>query len=122
MGTEWLMGDKLAFLNVTETMLTSEFMELLPAKRIVLEIQGDIHPTPALLERLQGLQTLGFAFALHMGQINSENDALIKFASYVKVDLLSATLDRLGDIAAKLKSTPEKLPGARFGERRHPGV
>ena len=109
MGTEWLMGDKLAFLNVTETMLTSEFMELLPAKRIVLEIQGDINPTPALLERLQGLQTLGFAFALHMGQINSENDALIKFASYVKVDLLSATLDRLGDIAAKLKSLPLKV-------------
>ena len=103
MGTEWLMGDKLAFLNVTETMLTSEFMELLPAKRIVLEIQGDINPSPALIERLQGLQTLGFAFALHLAQISSDNETLIKLASYVKVDLLSTPLDKLGDIAAKLQ-------------------
>jgi len=109
MGTEWLMGDKLAFINVTATMLASEFMELLPAKRIVLEIKGDIAPTPALIERLQNLKELGFQFALHVAQINSDNEALIKLASYVKVDLLKAPLDRLGDITAKLKQFPLKI-------------
>ncbi|MBT9614164.1 MAG: EAL domain-containing protein [Burkholderiales bacterium] len=109
MGTEWLMGDKLAFLNVTEAMLTSEFMELLPAKRIVLEIKGAISPTPALLERLQGLKALGFQFALHSDQITNDNEPLIKLASYVKVDLLMAPLERLGDIAAKLKQFSLKI-------------
>lgn len=109
MGTEWLMGDKLAFLNVTETMLTSEFMELLPAKRIVLEIKGDIAPSPALIERLQGLKALGFQFALHVAQLNSENEPLIKLASYVKVDLLKAPLDHLADLAAKLKQYSLKI-------------
>lgn len=109
MGTEWLMGDKLAFLNVTEAMLTSEFMELLPAKRIVLEIKGEIAPSPALIERLQALKELGFQFALHSAQINSDNEPLIKLASYVKVDLLQAPLDRLGDIAAKLKQFQLKI-------------
>ncbi|MBI5750914.1 MAG: EAL domain-containing protein [Hydrogenophilales bacterium] len=109
MGTEWLMGDKLAFLNVTEAMLNSEFMELLPAKRIVLEIKGEITPAPALIERLQGLQALGFQFALHSAQITSDNEPLIKLASYVKVDLLKAPLDRLGDIAAKLKQFQLKI-------------
>lgn len=109
MGTEWLMGDKLAFLNVTEAMLASEFMELLPAKRIVLEIKGEIAPSPALIERLQALKELGFQFALHSAQINSDNEPLIKLASYVKVDLLQAPLDRLGDIAAKLKQFQLKI-------------
>jgi len=109
MGTEWLMGDKLAFINVTATMLASEFMELLPAKRIVLEIKGNIAPTPALIERLQNLKELGFQFALHVAQINSDNEALIKLASYVKVDLLMAPLDHLGDITAKLKQFPLKI-------------
>ena len=35
MGTGWLLGDKTAFLNVNTEMLNSEFMELLPAARIV---------------------------------------------------------------------------------------
>ena len=109
MGTEWLMGDKLAFINVTETMLNHEFMELLPAKRIVLEIKGEIAPTPELLERLQALQELGFQFALHSAQINGDIEPLIKLASYVKVDLLKAPLDRLGDIAAKMKQYSLKI-------------
>lgn len=109
MGTEWLMGDKLAFLNVAEAMLASEFMELLPAQRIVLEIKGEIAPSPALIERLQALKELGFQFALHSAQITSDNEPLIKLASYVKVDLLQAPLDRLGDIAAKLKQFQLKI-------------
>ena len=103
MGTEWLMGDKLAFLNVTEVMLSSEFMELLPAKRSVLEIKGEISPSPALLERLQSLHAMGFTFALHLAQISSDNEALIKLCRYIKVDLLSTPLDKLADIVATLK-------------------
>lgn len=109
MGTEWLMGDKVAFINVTEAMLTSEFMELLPAKRIVLEIKGEVAPTPELLERLQNLAALGFQFALHSPQVNADNEALIRLASYVKVDLLKLPLDRLGDIAGKLRQYPLKI-------------
>ncbi len=109
MGTEWLMGDKIAFLNVTEAMLTSEFMELLPAKRIVLEITGDITPAPALIERLQGLKELGFQFALHHEQINSDNESLIQLASYVKIDLLKIPLEQLGLVAANLKQLSLKI-------------
>ncbi len=109
MGTEWLMGDKLAFLNVTESMLTSEFMELLPAKRIVLEIKGEVSLTPELLERLHALKALGFQFALHTEQINSDNAALIQMASYVKIDLLKTQLEHLGLIAANLKQQSLKI-------------
>ena len=109
MGTGWLLGDKIAFLNVNTEMLNSEFMELLPAQRIVLEIQGELSPTPALQERMQALKVLGFNFALHSPQVNLENEALIKLASYVKVDLLQVPKDKLGDLALSLKHYPLKI-------------
>jgi EAL and modified HD-GYP domain-containing signal transduction protein len=109
MGTEWLMGDKLAFLNVTEAMLTSEFMELLPAKRIVLEITGEINANPALLERMQGLKALGFDFALHNAQLTTENEPLIQLATYVKIDLLSVPNEQLGDLSLTLKKFALKI-------------
>ena len=109
MGTGWLLGDKIAFLNVNTEMLNSEFMELLPAQRIVLEIQGELSPTPELLERMQALKALGFCFALPSPQVHSENEALVQLASYVKVDLLSVPKERLGELALSLKRYPLKI-------------
>jgi len=109
MGTGWLLGDKNAFLNVNAAMLNSDFMELLPAQRIVLEIKGEIAPTPALLERMQALKALGFSFALHSQQIKAENDAVIQLASYIKIDLLSVPQGQLEALCVALKKLPLKL-------------
>ena len=38
MGTSWLIGNKLAFINVGEAMLTSDFLELLPPRRVILDL------------------------------------------------------------------------------------
>lgn len=109
MGTGWLLGDKNAFLNVNAAMLNSEFMELLPAQRIVLEIKEDITATPELIARLQALKALGFTFALHSPQIKAENDAIIKLASYVKIDLLAVPKEQLEALAGALKNLPLKI-------------
>ena len=109
MGTGWLLGDKTAFLNVNQAMLSSEFMELLPAQRIVLEIQGEITPTPELLQRMQALKALGFAFALHSPQVQADNLELIKLASYVKVDLLHVPKEQLEQLSIAFKQYPLKM-------------
>ena len=108
-GTGWLLGDKNAFLNVNLEMLNSEFMELLPAQRIVLEIHGEISPTPELVQRMHALKALGFSFALHNPQVHADNAELIRLASYVKLDLRHIALDQLGAIAAELKKYPLKI-------------
>ena len=113
MGTGWLLGDKNAFLNVNAEMLHSEFMELLPAQRIVLEIHGEIAPTPELIERMQALKALGFSLALHGPQIHADNVELIKLASYVKIDLLCTAPDRLVELSATLKPFPLKIVGEK---------
>lgn len=103
MGTEWLMGDKLAFLNVTQAMLTSEFMELLPAKRIVLELKGDFTASETLIARVKVLKELGFAFALHTAQLDIAHEELAELSTYAKVDLLGTPLERLPALVATVK-------------------
>ncbi len=109
MGAGWLLGDKNAFLNVNTEMLNSEFMELLPAQRIVLEIQGEITASPELLKRMQALKVMGFSFALHHQQSTPENVDLIKLATYIKVDLLKVPQEQLEALAATLKQHEIKI-------------
>lgn len=45
MGTSWLIGSKLAFINIGEAMLSSEFLELLPPRRVILDISPRIVPS-----------------------------------------------------------------------------
>ena len=103
MGTEWLMGDKPAFLNVTQAMLTSEFMELLPAKRIVLELKGEFAASETLIARVKELKELGFSFALHTGQLDIAHEQLAELSTYAKVDLLSVPQERLAGLVATVK-------------------
>lgn len=109
MGTGWLLNDKNAFLNVNASMLNSEFMELLPAQRIVLEIKEDIGATPELLARLQALKDMGFTIALSSTQVRAENEALVKMSSFIKIDLKQVPENHLDAMVGALKKFPLKL-------------
>ena len=57
MDAQWLLGDKLAFINVNEMMLKSDFLELMPPKRTVLEILRSVTPDAVVVERCQTLRS-----------------------------------------------------------------
>lgn len=109
MGAEWLFGEKLAFLNVSASVLHSEFLELLPAKRIVLEILESVVPTPELIERLHALKQQGFALALDDYGGDPDFDPLLSMVDYIKIDLLQTPEDKLADLAAAARKYPIKL-------------
>ncbi|RXZ45072.1 EAL and HDOD domain-containing protein [Crenobacter cavernae] len=105
MGTQWLVGNKLAFLNVGETMLMSEFIELLPTRRVVLELSDKTTPSNELVSRIRHLRTLGFSFSLDDFQFGDPQLAFIEQASYVKLDAQQG-LEAFQRVAARLKSYP----------------
>lgn len=88
---QWLLGDKLAFINVNEEMLKSEFLELMPPQRTVLEILRTIQPSPDVVERCNNLREQGFKIALDNPQLSSETSPLLACADYIKIDI--QTLD-----------------------------
>lgn len=109
MGAEWLFGEKIAFLNVTASVLHSEYLELLPAKRIVLEILEDVEPTPELVERLKALKQTGFTLALDDYDGNPAFDPLLGMVTYIKIDLLRIPADKLPELVARARKFPVKL-------------
>lgn len=85
-GIESLLGDGLAFLNVPAAMLDSDFIDLLPPQRVVLEILGAA-PRPSLSERCRQLRARGFRIALDNVLASPANAPLLDAADYVKLDI-----------------------------------
>ncbi|MDP1765483.1 MAG: EAL domain-containing protein, partial [Methylotenera sp.] len=86
---QWLLGDKLAFINVNEAMLKSEFIELMPPERTVLEVLRSVNPSAETVERCQSLREQGYKIALDNPQLSSEASPLLQCADYIKIDIQS---------------------------------
>ncbi|KMN84024.1 diguanylate phosphodiesterase, partial [Chromobacterium violaceum] len=106
MGTSWLIGNKLAFINVGETMLNSEFLELLPPRRIILDLSPRIVPSNELLSRARHLRSMGFGIALDDFSFESPAAAFLELANYVKLDIQNQDTTRFQMLAARLRSYP----------------
>ena len=96
-GVERVLGGRKAFLNVSESLLLSEVLELLPRELVVLEILEDIEPTEAVVERCRALRGMGYHLALDDFVYRREFDPLIPLASYIKFDLRALGKDGLAE-------------------------
>ncbi len=105
MGTQWLLGDKQAFINVNAEVLMGDFIELLPAKRTVLELLPGMHADQALIDRIEALRKEGFQVSLSTLE-DPGLLALLPHADYVKIDLLKMGLQKSLALFAKLKGRP----------------
>lgn len=109
MGTQWLLGDKLAFINIAVPMLESEYLELLPPKQVVLEILETVESTPELIERCKQLRGLGFKFALDDFEHSSTNSPLLDVADYVKIDIQALDAAKVKEMAKLVKSKGKSI-------------
>lgn len=91
MGTEWLLGDNLAFINVAPAMLTMDSMEshpicLLPPSRVVLEITGRDFSDDTL-EGCRKLREQGFHIGLDDFIPSFSDKKLLESFDYIKLDV-----------------------------------
>ncbi|HSI29002.1 MAG: EAL and HDOD domain-containing protein [Methylophilus sp.] len=94
MHQNWLLGQQLAFINVDHIMLNSEFLELMPAEKTVLEIVHQVDVTPEIIVRCQALKAAKFRIALDNPQRHSHLEALIPIADYIKLDMREITIEQ----------------------------
>lgn len=109
MGASWLLGDKLAFINAPTSMLMSDFLELLPVERAILEVLETTKPTPELLARCRELRTHGFRLALDDFQLTKESAALLEVANFIKLDIQQLKGAQLEAHVRALEKHPAKL-------------
>ena len=87
MHESWLLGRQLAFINVDHVMLGSDFLELMPAEKTVLELVGQMEVTPQMIARCQALKANKFRLALDNPQRHAQLEALLPLADYIKLDM-----------------------------------
>lgn len=109
MGTEWLLKGKLAFINMDQASLMSDFVSLLPPQKIVIEILETVTATPELLARLDALKEAGFRFALDKLHPGANADKLIPYASYIKLDVAELGREGTAKIVRNLTKQPARL-------------
>lgn len=100
MGTDWLLGDRHAFVNISPSLLKSEFFDLLPAEHLVLELPDTIPAPSDYLELCRHLRAKGYRFALDNFSPNSASRPLLEIADYVKIDMQNLYVEQLSQIVA----------------------
>lgn len=105
-GIEEVTNGKPSFVNFTENLLFSSFVEYLDPLEIVIEVLEDVLITEELVQRLQYLQTKGFTIALDDFILKEENDIyneLFQYVDYIKVDFLNTSVKERMTIETKVK-------------------
>ncbi|HEX4885067.1 MAG TPA: EAL domain-containing protein [Casimicrobiaceae bacterium] len=117
MGTRWLLGDKLAFVNMGESTLMSALPGILPADKVVIEILETVEATREVIERVRTLREAGYRFALDDYDDRPALRALLPLAAYVKVDVLALGEARAAQVVASVRRHPAKLVAEKVETR-----
>ena len=110
LGMEQVVGLQLAFINVDEVALMSDFIGFLPHHRVVLEILESVRATPALLARNSELRKAGFRFALDDVVLDTPDvQQLLPLVDVIKVDIAQLAPGELPRLATVLAVSRKKL-------------
>ncbi|MEW6073659.1 MAG: HDOD domain-containing protein [Planctomycetota bacterium] len=86
-GLERVVGDHLAFVNLTRGFITGEYPLPVPRHRVVLEILEEVEPDPEVLDGLRRLRRAGFRIALDDFVLCEERERLLPLADILKVEV-----------------------------------
>ncbi len=105
LGPEWLLQGKLAFINLDEATLMSDFVSLLPPHHVVYEILETVPVSPVLIARIQELRQLGYRFALDDFVCLDEYRPLLPMVDFVKLDVLEQHPEKTLEIVAHIRNS-----------------
>jgi len=104
-----IVGESLAFINITENVILDETYKLMFSKKVVLELLEDIIPTPEVIEGVKRLKNQGYQIALDDFQYSSRFDELLPLIDYIKLDVLELDDEAILQELSHLKEYNVKL-------------
>lgn len=108
-GLDKLVGDKLAFINLTERFLFTENALPIPPKQVVVEVLEDIPINFQLIKAVERLKAEGFTIALDDYIYNPDHKPLVALADIIKIDIMQISREDLIKHATQLKKFKAKL-------------
>jgi len=108
-GLERLVGNKYAFINLTEQFLVEEDSLPISPKQVILEVLEDIPVTPELISAVERLSSKGFIIALDDYIYNPSHKPLVKMVDIIKIDIMQLSKVQIIQHVKKLKEFDVKL-------------
>ncbi len=87
LGLDVLCGSRRAFVNCTYDVLLKDYITLLPANQIVVEILESVQPDVLIISACQRLKEAGYLIALDDFDLDDPRVLLTDFADIIKVDI-----------------------------------
>jgi EAL and modified HD-GYP domain-containing signal transduction protein len=113
-GLDALVGGRCAFVNATRDFVMRDFVTLLPAGRVVLELHRGEALDPEVLAELRRLVELGYLIALDDFVIREDSLPLLEVAHFVKFDVQAFTRDQLAAQVQALRSHKVSLIASKI--------
>ncbi len=108
-GIERVVGERLAFFNLTRRFVTGEYPLPVPNDRVVLEILEDIVPDAEVIAGVRRLKDDGYLIALDDFVYSKPFDPLLELADLVKLDYLALGEERIEEHLTLLKRFNVKI-------------
>jgi len=108
-GFKEVLGKHKGFFNVTDKLLMSDTLELLPREQIVIELLETIEVTDAVVKRCRELKEKGFSLALDDNVYHAQYEPLYAIVDIVKIDILQMSRPALADMVKVLRGYPVTL-------------
>ncbi|MDO8346822.1 MAG: EAL domain-containing protein [Rugosibacter sp.] len=114
LGLADVLGPARSFINAGAEFLSSDFVSLLPAACVVLEVDIDAFSNTRLLPRCQELKAQGYAFSVSgITDASAALAPIFDLATWLKIDIGSVAHDRLQTIVHALTATRHSLIASR---------
>jgi len=108
-GLDKLVGNHLAFINITRDFILNHHKLPPPSGQLVLEILENVEADDEVVAGVKGLIDKGYNIALDDFDLGKSNRRLIQFAHFVKIDILEQGSAGLAKMVASLRKFPVKL-------------
>jgi EAL and modified HD-GYP domain-containing signal transduction protein len=105
-GLSGLVGQLVAFLNMTPEFLTGALPVPFGSDRVVLEILESTEVTPEVDEGVRSLVARGYAIALDDFVVGGGQEQLLPLASYVKLEVCGTPPDVLAAAVGRVRAYP----------------
>lgn len=108
-GLEQIVGPHLAFINLTRSFVTTQAPLPFPKDRVVLEVLESIRPDAEVIAGVRDLAAQGYSVALDDFVFHEDLKPIIEVATFVKIDLMTLSLDQLAAHVRLLRGYDVKL-------------
>ncbi len=107
LGVRPILGEKIGFINVDETILFSDVLLLLPKEKFHFEILEHTQVSLALIERIKYMHALGYRFSLDdfdcTDTMIRDYEPLFPYVAFIKIDILAIGIQNVSAAIAKLQ-------------------